>query len=565
MNFEEVKSPRKTIVNTSSRPLRPGRVLRALWHIPHTEEVRFLRFGFDMPGEPVFFGRMGRGDEETESVSLLRLKSPVDGEMVLCGFRSYEWSDGRFVLRPSPGCGGFEVAAFADYDDYVIGPGEEAGADDLVVLRGTDYNRLLEEWAGICARSMGCRVPDHIPTGWNDWQFYRNDKTQEDVLSACDALKVLKEQGWPLEFIQIDGGYCMHLSEWSRPKPEFSMGMEALSKYVRDAGFRFGLWFAPYIQNVKTRAAQEHPEWLLRDREGKIVELETSNVGRSVLMDYTVPGTLDWLREKIRMFTGEWHVEWIKLDGPNITTYRKGVLRDKRYTFQKMLRETLRTIAESAGRNVLIEGEGDMTAALGFVDLHRVQTDNMTMWFVDNDTAQPYAPRVYGKELVMSFLHNIWWCNHRENIVLRDYPSPHAFVREREPERCEQLFTANERRVQLASAMIAPGGLLLTDPMAELIRRPELLADAAMLFPPAAGRTRVLDPFPEDDCRYPHIYELDTGAKRYLAVFNWGETTRDFPLPAGKRYSSLFFGIERAGTLTLGARSADVMEELSRE
>ena len=95
MNFEEVKCLRKTIVNTSSRPLRPGRVLRALWHIPNAEEVRFLRFGFDMPGEPVFFGRMGRGDAEVESVSLLLLKSPEDGEMVLCGFRSYEWSDGQ--------------------------------------------------------------------------------------------------------------------------------------------------------------------------------------------------------------------------------------------------------------------------------------------------------------------------------------------------------------------------------------------------------------------------------------------------------------------------------------
>ena len=563
MEFSEVKSPREPVVNTSSHPFAPEKVLRAKWHIPHAKEVRFLRFGFDMPGEPVWFGRMGRKDAEVESVSLLMLKSPEDGELILCGFRSYEWSDGRFVLRPSEECDGFEVAAFADYDDFTLEPGETAGVDEIVVLRGTDYNGLLEEWAGVCAGSMGRRIPDHIPTGWNDWQFYRNDKTQEDIISSCDALKVLKEQGWPLEFVQIDGGYCMHLSEWSQPKPEFSMGIKALSKYVRDAGFRFGLWFAPYIQNVKTRVAQEHPEWLLRDREGKIVELGQSNVGRSVLIDYTVPGALDWLREKIRMLTNEWHVEWIKLDGPNITTYRKGVLQNKKYTFQKMLRMTLRTIAESAG-NVLIEGEGDMTAALGFVDLHRVQTDNMTMWVRSNDTARPYAPRVYGKELIMSFLHNIWWCNHRENIVLRDYPSPHALVKESSPDLCEQLFTANERRVQLASAMIAPGGLLLTDPMAELIRRPELLADAAMLFPPAPGRTKVLDPFPADDGKYPHYYELDTGTKRYLAVFNWGESTADFPLPAGKCYISLFFKVKREGMLTLGARSADVMEEIRR-
>ena len=191
MEFREIKTPQKNIVNTGGRPVVPGRVERAVWHIPDVRTIRFLRFGFDMPGEPVFFGRMDEKSPEAESVSLLMLKSPEDGEMVLCGFRSYEWSDGRFVLRPAPQ-GGFEVTAVADYDGFTLDPGEEAGADDIVVLKGTGYNELLEEWAKICARSMGCRVPDHIPTGWNDWQFYRNDKTQEDILANCDALKELK-------------------------------------------------------------------------------------------------------------------------------------------------------------------------------------------------------------------------------------------------------------------------------------------------------------------------------------------------------------------------------------
>ena len=64
MEFVEVKSPREPVVNTAAHSFAPGRVQRALWHIPHAQEVRFLRFGFDMPGEPVFFGRMGRKDAE---------------------------------------------------------------------------------------------------------------------------------------------------------------------------------------------------------------------------------------------------------------------------------------------------------------------------------------------------------------------------------------------------------------------------------------------------------------------------------------------------------------------
>lgn len=550
--------------NTSSQAVTLGKVERAKWRIEGTSSIRFLRFGFNMPGEQVYFGKLNAGTETVESVSLLLVKRDGDPEILLYGFNSYEWSDGTFILKTADDGSAFEIIAVADYDNYTLLPGESVGVDDLLLLQGNNYNQLLETWAERVSGKMGSLIPDHIPIGWNDWQYYRNDKTQEDILENCDALKVLKDQNWPLEYIQIDGGYCLHLSEWSTPKPEFSMGIPAISEYIRDAGFKFGLWFAPYIQNTNTKVVQEHPEWLLRDASGNPVELGESNVGRSVLIDYTVPGALEWLKEKITMLVKEWHVEWIKLDGPNIAFYRRGILKDRHSTVHQMLRKTLKTIAESAG-NVLVEGEGSMTAALGTVALHRVQTDNKSSWYQENDLNRPYAPRVYGKELIMSFLHRIWWCNHRENIVLRDYPSPHCVPQG--SNKAEQLFTANEQRVQLASAMIAPGGLLLTDPMAELIQRPELLETAKMLFPPADGRTEVLDPFPEDDSAYPHLFALDTGEKRYLAVINWDETTRKFQLPekyADKRYYSLFFNTERKSSVTVGARSAELLIELEQ-
>ena len=551
-----------SVRNAGLHAVKPGKVKRACWHLPGSAPIRFLRFGFNMPGDPVYFGELHTGSGTVESASLLLVKRDGDPEILLFGFRSYEWSDGTFILGTAPDGSGFEVDAAADYDHYTLQPGESAGVDELLFMRGKDYGVLLKTWAEKVSEKMGRRIPDHIPTGWNDWQYYRNDKTQEDILENCDALKELKDQGWPLEYIQIDGGYCLHLSEWSQPKPEFSMGIPAVSEYIREAGFKFGLWFAPYIQNINTEVVRKHPDWLLRDPEGNPVKLGESNVGASVLIDYTVPGTLEWLKEKISMLVNEWHVEWIKLDGPNIAFYRRGVLKDPHSTVQQMLRKTLQVISESAGQ-ALVEGEGSMTAALGTVALHRVQTDNKTSWYQENDLNRPYAPRVYGKELIMSFLHRIWWCNHRENIVLRDYPSPHCVPSG--GNKAEQLFTANEQRVQLASAMIAPSGLLLTDPMAELIRRPELLETARMLFPPQNGRTEVVDPFPEDGAAYPHIFALDTGKKHFLAIINWGESTREFQLPgkyADRRYRSLFFDKERRGKVIVGARSAELLEEL---
>ena len=563
MKYTLVVPPLKRIENRGNAPLQPGRLECGVWRLPGCASLRFLRFGLNMPGDPVYFGERHLGAPVLESSSLLLLKRDGDPEILLFANQSFACSEGVFELRDAPDQNGFEVAAFVNCDSLLLAPGESLLCDSITVRSGTDINRLLAEWAESIAQRYGRRIPCTIPTGWNDWQFYRNDKTQQDILDNCAALKKLKERGWPLDFLQIDGGYCLHLSEWSEPKPEFSMGIPAISAYIHDAGFRFGLWFAPYIQNVNTRVAAEHPEWLLRDAAGKIVELGTSNVGKSVLIDYTVPGTGEWLAEQIRMFVCDWHVEWIKLDGPNYALYRRGVLHNRKKTIHMMMRHTHEIIYENA-RGALVEGEGSMSAAVGLVDLHRVQADNHMTWFIGNDPAQPYAPRVYGKELIMSFLHRIWWCNHRENIILRDYPSPHAFARLSSPDVCEPLFTANERSVQLASAAVAPGGLLLTDPMPELIRRPELLKLARPLFPVSDGRTEILDPFPEDGSAYPHYYRLKNHREELLAIFNWGEETRDFPLPEeySCRTAKLRFRqcMLKDSCITLGARSAEVLE-----
>lgn len=550
------------IRNESDSVQKIGIVERGVWQLPAAENIKFLRFGFNMPGEPVYFGTMTKDSEKVESTSLLLVKNVENSEITLFGFKSYTWSDSMFTLEPTDH--GFRVTALANYDHYTLAPGETAGTDELVVWKDTDFNRLMKAWAELVSGTMGSRIPDVIPTGWNDWQYYRNEKTARDILDSCDAMKILKEQGWDLQFVQIDGGYALHLSEWRIPKEGFGMEIGEISEHIRNAGFKFGLWFAPYIQNLKTRVVTEHPDWLLKDENGEIVRLENSNVGPSALLDYTVPGTLDWLREQVQFLVKEWHVEWIKLDGPNITTYRRGILQDRHCTFQQMMRRTFEVIREAAGE-ALVEGEGSMTASVGLVDLHRVQTDTKMSWYNLNDRRAPYLPRVYGKELIMSFLHRIWWCNHRENVILRDYSSPFAIETERDPNRMEQVFTANERKVQLASAMIAPGGLLLTDPMKELIRREDLLEPAKMLFPPANGTTEILDAFPEDGGMYPHWFYLNTGEKEYLTVINWDDVTRDYPIPERFRdrvMRSLFTGKVRKTDrdVILGAHDAELLE-----
>ena len=517
---------------------------------------RLLRFGFNMPGDPVLFCRVDRNGfavplkdtdksfiaENAEecrisSNSLFCFKAENAAEITLLGSASFDKSEGTIELHLDKKNGEFRLAYKQILDGVVPVAGQAFPLDSFVLMTGADLNSMLKQWAELTAEKRGALLPASIPTGWNDWQYYRNEKTARDVLDSAEVLAEMKRYGYPLEFVQVDGGFCVHLSEWTQPKLEFAPGIGELSKKIRDMGLKFGLWFAPYIQNVNTSVVREHPEWLLNDAAGQTVMLGESNVGQSCLIDYTVPGAEAWLREQLRLFVDEWQVKWIKLDGPNYTLYRRGRLNDRSVTISEMLNRTFEIIREEAGPGVLVEGEGMMGLALGKVELHRVQTDNHSKWYENNKSGLEYAPRVYGKELIMSFLHNRWWCNHRENVILRNYPSEFTYAGIDNPEAVEQMFTEPEFRTQLAAAVMGSGGLLLTDPMKELKKDCERFAWISKLLPVYDKAAEIVDSFP--DGRYPSIYKIAVNEGLWIYSFtNWTDRICDLEceLPPGTQF-----------------------------
>jgi hypothetical protein len=535
-----------------TRPYRGATHDRGVRKTPQTQGIRFLRFGLNMPGDPVRFGVLNAQGvcpapvpadgpwytatpEYTRLVanSLLAFRaSRMNAKTCVVGAETFNLTEGTLTLSAAAATGATELSYSMALDGMLLEPGAVLHLDRVLALEGRDLNELLAVWADSAALSARPRIPATIPTGWNDWQFYRNRKTQQDVLDSAAELARLRQAGYPLEFVQVDGGFCLHLAEWSQPGPGFRDGIAALSAKVRNLGLKFGLWFAPYIQNTATSVVRQHPDWLLQRRDGAgPVRFENSNVGASCLIDYTVPGTLDWLREQIRRFVDTWQVTWIKLDGPNYTMYRQGRPHDRRQTLHQMLATSFRVMREAAGNDVLIEGEGPMGLALGHVDLQRVQTDNHSVWYTQQKSSSPYAPRVYGKELIMSFLHRRWWCNHRENVILRDFPSPFCHARETQPDAVEPLFNENEMQTQMAAAVLGSGGLLLTDPMKILARQPERLRWISRLLPVWADAAAMVDTFPSNGA-YPAAYALrvrrDFEAYTVLGIINWSDSVMDW-------------------------------------
>ena len=68
---------------------------------------------------------------------------------------------------------------------------------------------------------------------------------------------------------QIDDGWQQGTGDWE-PNDKFPSGMDFLSEKIKATGRKAGLWLAPLTVGTSSRIYREHPDWLLRDLDGKI-------------------------------------------------------------------------------------------------------------------------------------------------------------------------------------------------------------------------------------------------------------------------------------------------------
>lgn len=404
------------------------------------------------------------------------------------------------------------LSAWCNLFGREVRPGEQLAMEELVVVRGRTFAQCVDVFARRTAALANARVPRATITGWSDWQYWREQKSEKDLRQSVPVLQKLNRQGIPVRYLIVDGGWCDHASEWLTPCDKYPSGMKRISTMLRQRGMELGIWLAPYLTNVATKVVRQHPEWMIKDAEtGKPLVRKTSNVGPCMMLDYTVPEAMQWLRGIVRMFVRDWKIGYLKLDGPSLAHYLGGVFREKNVTPVEVIRRTLELIREECPDNVIVEGEGLFGPSIGLVDTQRVSQDNHPFWY--HLEGQACLKANLNNEMLASYFHGLYWHNHRENVIIRDFLSPfHAWEGMGEG-RKDCTLNENELQSYLSGATLAGGAMLLTEPMAELARsakRMELI-------------TRFLPHYDEDVARGTHSYAtpIDTfaGNGRQPAIY----------------------------------------------
>jgi len=423
-------------------------VLGFRWTQIQTGALRFLRHGWqswsftgprplDAAGEPGFpSGPWLRGIHhgvgapppdragwhESDLVSVVG--GPPSTAACLAGVLEGGVGTGLVYLKPDPD--GVRVEVEVRFE-VPLAAGEVRPVERIRVALGDDPNRLLEDYANQLGRAAGARTGSPFQAGWCSWYQFFHGVTEEGLLRNLEGLAASREQ-IPIDVVQLDDGYQRAIGDWLETGERFPRGLAPLASAIRDAGFRPGIWTAPFCVAVESRLYQGHSDWLLRNGPNLhrgLLHPEWSEQGWIHVLDTSREEVCDHLSRTFAALVGI-GFSYLKLDFL-YTVAMQADAEDPSLTRAQRLRRGLDAVRAGAGPDAFLLGCGcPLGAAVGAVDGMRIGPDVAPAWAPDQRSAipglEPTAPAI--RNAVRNILSRTWmhrrlWLNDPDCLMAR--------------------------------------------------------------------------------------------------------------------------------------------------
>ncbi len=434
-----------SVCNRAEAPLfLESVVLGFRWSGPEAGSVRFLRHGWqswsltegrplDDAGPPPFpSGPWLRGLHHGSGVPApdrsgwheSDLLSVAEGEGGAClvGLLERGEATGLVYLRRDGAMVALEVEARLEVP---LAPGETRRLEAVRVAVGPDANALLEEHAALHGAESGARTGSPFQAGWCTWYHSFHRVSEEDLLRNLESLAARRVE-IPVDVVQLDDGFQRATGDWLETNERFPRGLAPLAGAIRDAGFRPGLWTAPFCVVAESRVQREHPEWLLRSGDGPLLGLL-----HPVWAPDARVQVLDTSREEVRAHLMRTFAAlagmgfgYLKLDFLYTVAMRADA-HDPALTRAARLRRGLEAIRQGAGEEAFLLGCGcPLGAAVGMVDGMRIGADVAPQWRVADpiegiEATQPAAANAIRAILSRAWMHRRLWLNDPDCLLAR--------------------------------------------------------------------------------------------------------------------------------------------------
>lgn len=237
---------------------------------------------------------------------------------------------------------------------------------DIVRVVG-GYDEVFDKYFA----AMSLPAKKHIDrlTGYTSWYNYFQKIDENIILRDLKGLSRARES---VNIFQIDDGYEPFVGDWlDYNGKDFPNGMKTIADAVHREGYLAGIWLAPFnVQRGKSRILKEHPDWLIRNPDGK-PQLGCVAWGGAYTLDIYNPEVREHLKKVFDTVLDDWGYDMVKLD---FLYSQCRTPRDNK-TRGTIMCEAMDFLRECVGDKLILGCGVPLGPAFGVVDACRISCD----------------------------------------------------------------------------------------------------------------------------------------------------------------------------------------------
>jgi len=286
---------------------------------------------------------------------------------------------------------------------------------DILLLQGPE-REMIQTYFDMLCPGLEAREP---ATGWTSWYEYYTKISQDIILGNLSSLTQHKI---PIDFFHIDDGYQSAVGDWLDIKPEFPNGMKPIADKIRAAGFKAGLWVAPFICEEKSDIMSNHSDWLLR-KDGNPVPAGWNPLwsGTFCALDIYNDEFRYYMKEVLDTVLNQWGFDMVKLD----FLYAAAMIPRDGKTRGTIMSDGMKFLRRCAGDKLILGCGVPLGSAFGLTDYCRIGSDAAPKWEDRLQAAINYRERVstansIASTIGRSHMNGRVFANDPDVVILRD-------------------------------------------------------------------------------------------------------------------------------------------------
>ena len=237
---------------------------------------------------------------------------------------------------------------------------------DIVRFVG-GYDEVFDKYFA----AMSLPAKKHIDrlTGYTSWYNYFQKIDENIILRDLKGLSRARES---VNIFQIDDGYETFVGDWlDYNGKDFPNGMKTVADAVHREGYLAGIWLAPFnVQRGKSRRLKDHPDWLIRNPDGK-PQLGCVAWGGAYTLDIYNPEVREHLKNVFDTVLNDWGYDMVKLD----FLYSQCRTPRNNKTRGTIMCEAMDFLRECVGDKIILGCGVPLGPAFGVVDACRISCD----------------------------------------------------------------------------------------------------------------------------------------------------------------------------------------------